>query len=250
MKIVRFRHNKRIKWGILEKDKVIALKEAPYSKIIKSKATVTFKKIKLLTPATPSKVILVGLNYKDHAEELNMKTPDEPIIFIKPSTSIIAHNEGIIYPEGIKRLDYEAELALVIKKKAKNISKKDAHKYILGYTCLNDVTARDIQKKDGQWTRSKSFDTFCPIGPHLETALKPSNLKIRTYLNGKIRQDSSTKNFIFGVTFLVSFISKIMTLLPGDIISTGTPKGIGSMKKGDTVEIEIEDIGRLKNRIS
>lgn len=147
-------------------------------------------------------------------------------------------------------MDYEAELAFVIKKTARNIQEKKAKEYILGYTCCNDVTARDLQKEDGQWTRAKSFDTFCPLGPHIETHIQPENLAIRSYLNGRLRQNSSTSDFIFPVYYLLAFVSRIMTLLPGDVISTGTPHGIGKMKRGDTIEIEISGIGRLKNRVA
>ncbi|MCF7875116.1 MAG: fumarylacetoacetate hydrolase family protein [Candidatus Omnitrophica bacterium] len=197
----------------------------------------------------PEKIILVGLNYKDHAKEMKMKIPAEPIIFLKPTSALIKNGDKIIYPEGIKRLDYEAELAVVIKKQAKNIPVEAAKDYILGYTCLNDITARDLQKKDGQWTRAKSFDSFCPVGPHIETDLDPHAINIQSYLNGELKQDSNTSNFIFSVDFLISFISKIMTLKPADIISTGTPAGIGPMQKGDQVEVVIEGIGTLKNRV-
>jgi 2-keto-4-pentenoate hydratase/2-oxohepta-3-ene-1,7-dioic acid hydratase in catechol pathway len=179
-----------------------------------------------------------------------MKVPKEPIIFMKPSTALLNPGDKIKYPPISKRVDYEAELAVVIKKKAKDIKASKAKKYILGYTCLNDVTARDLQNKDGQWIRAKSFDTFCPIGPFLETRLNSSDLKIRAYLNGKIKQDSSTRDFIFSVDEIVSFISRVMTLLPGDVISTGTASGIGPMKKNDIIEIEIENIGRLKNKVA
>ncbi|MCF7879095.1 MAG: fumarylacetoacetate hydrolase family protein [Candidatus Omnitrophica bacterium] len=197
----------------------------------------------------PEKIILVGLNYKDHAKEMKMEIPAEPIIFLKPTSALIKNGDKIIYPEGIKRLDYEAELAVVIKKQAKNIPVEAAKDYILGYTCLNDITARDLQKKDGQWTRAKSFDSFCPVGPHIETDLDPHAINIQSYLNGELKQDSNTSNFIFSVDFLISFISKIMTLKPADIISTGTPAGIGPMQKGDQVEVVIEGIGTLKNRV-
>jgi 2-keto-4-pentenoate hydratase/2-oxohepta-3-ene-1,7-dioic acid hydratase in catechol pathway len=176
-----------------------------------------------------------------------MPIPSEPIIFLKPPTAALSHKGKIVYPPGVKRLDYEAELAFVIKKKAKNIPQKDVSKYILGYTCLNDVTARDLQKKDVQWTRAKSFDSFCPVGPWIETDLNPDNLKITCCLNRALKQRSSTSNFIFSVPYLVSFISKVMTLCPGDIISTGTPPGVGPMQKGDRVAVEIEGIGCLEN---
>ena len=156
---------------------------------------------------------------------------------------------SIVYPVGVKRLDYEAELALVIKKEAKDLSPERVKDYIAGYTCLNDVTARDLQKRDGQWTRAKSFDTFCPVGPVLKAGLDVSDVRIRSYLNGQCKQDSTTAHFIFSVPELVSFISHVMTLIPGDIIATGTPSGVGPMKPGDIIEIEIEGIGRLRNRV-
>jgi len=225
------------------------LKDVPFGGLRFAKNKVLLNKVKLLAPAHPSKIILVGLNYKDHAKELNMKIPKEPVIFLKPPTALIAHRQNIIYPKGVRQVDYEAELALVIKKKAKNLEPKRTGNYILGYTCFNDVTARDLQRHDIQWTRAKSFDTFAPCGPWLETSLNPGNLRITSYLNGRIRQDSSTRNFIFPVYELVSFITKIMTLYPGDIISTGTPSGVGPMKAGDRVEVEIEGIGKLINTV-
>jgi 2-keto-4-pentenoate hydratase/2-oxohepta-3-ene-1,7-dioic acid hydratase in catechol pathway len=250
MKIARFKHKKKEYWGILNKDASLSLlKNSPYSKIEKTLKKVPLNKVKLLAPATPSKIVLVGLNYKLHARELSMKVPKEPIIFMKPSTALLNPGDKIKYPPISKRVDYEAELAVIIKKKAKDIKAAEAKKYILGYTCLNDVTARDLQNKDGQWIRAKSFDTFCPLGPFLETELNTSDLKIRAYLNGKIKQDSSTKDFIFSVYRIISFISRVMTLLPGDVISTGTPSGIGPMRKNDIIEIEIENIGRLKNKV-
>ncbi|MFH1460011.1 MAG: fumarylacetoacetate hydrolase family protein [Candidatus Omnitrophota bacterium] len=249
MKLVKFLFRKQIKWGILKKDRLQVLQNCPYTNIVKTSQLIYLNKVKLLAPADPSKIILVGLNYKDHAQELKMKVPQEPIIFLKPPTTLLNPNENIIYPKEVKQLDFEAELAIVIKSKARNIAQNKTKNSILGFTCLNDVTARDIQKKDGQWTRAKSFDSFCPVGPWLETDLNPDKLKINTYLNGKIKQDSHTGNFIFPVSYLVSFVSKIMTLNPGDIISTGTPAGIGPMKPGDKIQIEIENIGILTNFI-
>lgn len=205
------------------------------------------EKVKILPPVMPSKIVAVGLNYKEHAKELNMPIPDEPIIFIKPSTTVIGHKDKIIYPEQSKQVDYEAELALIVKNTVKNLSAEDVFTNILGYTCLNDVTARDLQKKDGQWTRAKSFDTFAPIGPYIETDLNPDNVDIKLYLNDELKQSSNTSDFIFNVKTLVIFISGIMTLNRGDIITTGTPKGVGPLKRGDKVEVEIQDIGRLTN---
>jgi len=197
----------------------------------------------------PSKIVCVGLNYKDHARELGMKLPGEPVIFIKPPSCVIGNDDYIIYPKGVKRLDYEAELALVVKRKARNVSEKDACKYISGYTCFNDVTARDLQKRDIQWTRAKSFDTFAPIGPRVVGNIDPLRLDIRLYKNGILRQASNTRNLIFSPYKLLSFISHIMSLLPGDVITTGTPSGVGSMDDGDTVEVVIDGIGVLRNKV-
>ncbi len=250
MRIVRFRYKDSIAFGVLEGKTIAVLRYTPFAKILFSGEKITFKKVRLLPPAQPSKVVLVGLNYSDHARELGMKIPQEPIIFLKPPTAVIGHQDAIIYPKSIGRLDYEAELALVIKKQAKNIPAAKASQYILGYTCLNDVTARDLQKKDGQWTRAKSFDTFCPIGPWVETDIDPASLRITLRMNNFLKQDSSTRNLIFPVKKLVSFISGIMTLYPGDVISTGTPPGVGPMKPGDRVEVGIEGIGTLVNTVA
>jgi 2-keto-4-pentenoate hydratase/2-oxohepta-3-ene-1,7-dioic acid hydratase in catechol pathway len=249
MRILRFRYQKEIFWGVLKENLIDILSDSPFNGIRPSRKKLLLSKVKILAPAQPSKIILTGLNYRDHARELGMAIPKEPVIFLKPPTSVIGDAQAIVYPAQVKRLDYEAELALVIGKTAKNIPIEKAKKYILGYTCLNDVTARDLQQKDGQWTRSKSFDTFCPAGPWIETDLDPSNLSVRCRLNGRLKQDSSTANLIFPAERLVSYISRIMTLLPGDIISTGTPAGVGPMQPGDRVEVEIEGIGRLSNRV-
>jgi len=189
------------------------------------------------------------LNYKDHAEETGLPVPDEPLIFLKPPSAVIGSGEAILIPRGIGRVDYEAELAVVIGRRCKNVSEKEASKYILGYTCFNDVTARHLQKKDGQWTRSKSFDTFAPIGPWISTDLDPTDLAIRLYLNGELRQNSRTSRMIFNVYHVVSFVSRIMTLEPGDVIATGTPSGIGPIRDGDKVVVEIEGIGKLVNYV-
>ena len=196
----------------------------------------------------PSKIVAVGLNYVDHARELKEDIPRTPLLFLKPPSSVIASNDKIIYPEMTKELHYEAELAIIIKEKIRNLrSAEQALHYIQGYTCANDVTARDLQRGDGQWTRSKSFDTFCPLGPEVVWDIDPNQLRIRTYLNGKLKQDSNTSNMIFKPNDLVVFVSQVMTLYPGDVILTGTPPGVGPMQKGDVVEVEIEGIGKLKN---
>jgi len=197
----------------------------------------------------PSKIICVGLNYMDHAKELNMPIPEYPILFMKPVSALIGNNDPIVYPKMTKELHYEAELAIVIKDRIKNISEKEARKHILGFTCGNDVTARDLQRADGQWIRAKSFDTFCPIGPKIVKDIDPANLAIKAYLNGELKQSSNTSNMIFKVDHLVSFISQVMILEPQDIILTGTPPGVGPMKVGDEVVVEIEGIGKLRNKV-
>ncbi len=249
MRLARFIYKKQIKWGVIDKDYIRPLKDLPFDKIKPLKKKIFLSQVKLLAPAEPSKIILVGLNYKDHARELKMKIPVEPVIFLKPPTALIGPGEAIIYPKGVKRLDYEAELALVIRKKARNIALNKAAEYILGYTCLNDVTARDLQRKDIQWSRAKSFDTFSPLGPWLETGIDPGHLEIRSFLNNRLKQHSNTQDFIFSVPKIVSYISRVMTLIPGDVISTGTPAGVGPMNAFDIIEIEIEGIGVLRNTV-
>ena len=207
----------------------------------------SLQQARLLAPCSPSKIVAVGLNYRDHAEEMGLTIPEEPILFLKPSTSVIGPGDTIVLPPQSARVDYEAEMAIVISKSARNVSRKEAQEHILGYTCLNDVTARDLQSKDGQWTRAKSFDTFCPIGPWIDTELDGSDLKIELYLNGVSKQQSRTSNLIFSPAELVEFISAVMTLHPGDVIATGTTSGIGPMGPGDTVEVRIEGIGSLVN---
>lgn len=205
---------------------------------------------KLLAPVESTKIVAVGLNYRDHAKEFDLKVPTEPMLFLKPPSSVIGPDEAIIYPKGIGRLDFEAELAIVISKRCKDATFESANDYILGYTCFNDVTARDIQEKDGQWTRAKSFDTFAPIGPWIITDIKDvGNLKIYSKLNNEIKQSSSTSNMIFNVYSLVSFISSIMTLEPFDVIATGTPPGVGPMSPGDIISVAIEGVGELRNRV-
>jgi 2-keto-4-pentenoate hydratase/2-oxohepta-3-ene-1,7-dioic acid hydratase in catechol pathway len=197
----------------------------------------------------PTKIVAVGLNYRDHAAEMKLPLPSEPLLFLKPPSAVIYNNEAIVYPDQTKELHYEAELAVVIKDRAKNISEEDAAEHILGFTCANDVTARDLQRLDGQWARAKSFDTFCPLGPEIVSGLSPGNLSVKLFLNGELKQSSSTANLIFKVPFLVAYISRIMTLLPDDVILTGTPGGIGPMRAGDEVRVEIAGIGSLANKI-
>lgn len=254
MKIIQFTADGKEKTGLLEDGKITELScsiiEAINSSSIEKSSKNSFYKIediKIKPPVLPSKVVCVGLNYKDHAKELNMDLPDEPIIFLKPSTAVIGHLDNIIYPDSSNQVDHEAELGIVISKEAKNVAIDSAEEFIGGYTVVNDVTARDLQQKDIQWTRAKSFDTFAPIGPCIETELDSSNKDISLKLNGEFKQKSNTKNMIFNVYELVEFVSNIMTLNPGDVIATGTPPGVGPMNVGDTVEAEVEGIGVLKN---
>ena len=245
----RFRIRDKEFYGRIEGEEVRELDPGFPEKIFPAGGNYPLKGLTVLAPIIPSKIIAVGLNYRDHAGELNQPIPDEPVIFIKPSTSILGPGEGIIYPPMARQVDYEAELALVIRDRVSSLKPEEVKEHILGYTCFNDVTARDLQKKDGQWTRSKSFNTFSPMGPFIVGRIDIKDLKIELYLNGERRQSSSTSNLIFGVETLVSFISQVMTLLPGDVITTGTPAGVGPVKRGDTVEVRIENIGSLVNYV-
>ena len=249
MKIVRYQDGISIRWGVIEGDAVREMDGDPFGHFHLTLRIKKIGEVKLLSPCLPSKIVALGLNYRDHAEEVKMPIPKEPLLFIKPSTSVIGPGEAIIYPKTSKRVDYEAELAVVIGKEAKKVSEEKASDYILGYTCLNDVTARDLQPKEGQWTTAKGFDTFCPIGPWIVTDIDPYQLEIASFLNGERRQHSNTKNLIFGPHQLVSFISRVMTLLPGDVIATGTPSGIGPMTIGDKIDVVIEGIGTLRNQV-
>ncbi len=243
MKLVRFIHKGAAHRGILMGDEVTLGVGSGRPR------TVKVDEVRFIAPVTPSKIVSVGLNYRDHAKELGMEIPSDPVIFIKPSTAVVGPGEAILYPNCSHRVDFEAELGIVIKDKVRNVPREEALEHIEGYTCFNDVTARDIQNKDTQWTRAKSFDTFAPVGPWVETELDPSDIPIRSYLNGELKQDSRTSDFIFGVPELISFISGVMTLLPGDVIATGTPPGVGPMNDGDEIAVDIGGIGRLVNRV-
>ncbi len=251
MKIARFIHDGNTKYGIVEGGFIKEIKGAPFIDGIDviDRRKHILEEVKLCAPTLPSKVVCVGKNYLDHIKEMGGKDiPEEPTLFIKPSTSVIGHNENIVIPKMSSRVDYEGEVAVVIKNKIKNISPDEVKHHILGYTCANDVTARDLQRKDGQWTRAKSFDTFCPLGPWIETDID-GELRIRTYLNGQLKQDSDTSHMIFSVEKLISFISCIMTLNPGDVVLTGTPEGVGPLKRGDVIEVEVCGVGKLKNTV-
>ena len=203
----------------------------------------------VLAPLVPSKIVCIGLNYKDHAAEQGKPLPAEPLLFLKPSSAVIDPGEAIELPDGVGRVDYEAELAVVIGRRATKVSEADALSHVLGLTCMNDVTARDLQKKDGRYTRAKGFDTFAPLGPCIATGLSADDLEITGLLNGEVRQQSSTRALIFPVATLIAYISRIMTLLPGDIVSTGTPAGIGPLQAGDEFVVRVQGIGDLRNPV-
>jgi 2-keto-4-pentenoate hydratase/2-oxohepta-3-ene-1,7-dioic acid hydratase in catechol pathway len=243
MKRVRFRFGDEVWTGRLEGDLVVPMEGQGLSHECR------LDEVRLLAPCVPSKVVAIGLNYRDHAEEMKVPLPEEPLLFLKPSSSVVGPGDEILTPAQSARVDYEAELAVVIGKTARHVPEDAAADYILGYTCLNDVTARDLQSKDGQWTRAKGFDTFCPLGPWIDTSIDPADLEIELYLNGERKQRSRTSNLIFGPRRLVSFISAVMTLFPGDVIATGTTSGIGPMNAGDTVEVRIQGIGSLVNPV-
>ena len=250
MKIVRYLVGKKTGYGIWDGNLVQSLAGTPYRQIKKLDRYHKLSEIKLLPPCLPTKIVAIGLNYFSHAKETNQPVPEEPMIFLKPSTAIIGPEDKIIYPESSQRVDYEAELGVVIKRRAWRVSTKEAMNYVLGYTCFNDVSARDLQAKERPLTRSKGFDTFAPIGPCIETELDPANVLLEAYLNGERKQQVNTSDLIFGVPQLVSFISHVMTLLPGDVIATGTPAGIGPMKSGDIIEIKVEHVGTLRNYVA
>ncbi len=251
MKIGRFKAGKRPIFGIIQGKEIVPLKEKRVTDLMESitpmDEVLSFSDIKFLSPTRPSKIVAVGLNYKAHAEEMGKPLPEEPLLFMKPSTAVIANKMRIFLPEMSERVDYEGELAIVIGRKCRKITPEEAPDYILGYSCFNDVTARDLQQKDVQYTRAKSFDTFAPYGPWISTSVDPLDLKITTRINGEVRQEGKTSDMIFSPFELVSFISQIMTLLPGDVIATGTPPGVGPLNDGDRVEVEIEGIGTLIN---
>ena len=250
MKIYRFEHGKKILYGILKEEHIHPLSGSIFGTFRMEKGGLPISRVRLLPPVEPTKIICVGRNYREHSREMGNPVPEEPLIFMKPPSAIIGTGEAILYPGVSQRVDYEGELAVVIKRVAKQLAEDaDIGDFILGYTCFNDVTARDLQAKDIQFTRAKSFDTFAPLGPCIAAGIDPSRLRIKTFLNGKLRQSASTRNMVFPVPFLVRYISHIMTLRPGDIIATGTPEGVGPMSPGDRVDVQIEGIGTLSNTV-
>ncbi|MBN2408933.1 MAG: fumarylacetoacetate hydrolase family protein [Candidatus Aminicenantes bacterium] len=251
MKIYRFEHERSILYGVLKEDLLHPLSGSIFGTFRVEKRGVPISRVRLLPPVKPGKIICIGRNYREHSREMGNPVPEEPLIFLKPPSAIIGPGETILSPAVSQRVDYEGELAVVIKRAARRLAQhEDIGEFVLGYTCFNDVTARDLQVKDVQFTRAKSFDTFAPVGPCIAAAVDPSRLRIKTFLNGKLRQSASTRNMIFPVPYLVRYISHVMTLCPGDIISTGTPEGVGPMSPGDRVDVQIEGIGTLSNTVS
>ena len=249
MRIVRYSHDGQMSFGVLEGETIAAITPHPFAPFEYSGERLAPDEVRLLAPVLPTKVVAVGKNYADHAKEMGDDVPEEPIIFLKPSTSVVGPGDPIIYPAGVDRVDFEGELAVIVGKMARHLDEATALQVVLGFTCANDVTARNLQASDGQWTRAKGFDTFCPLGPWIETDLDSSDLAVRTLVNDEQRQSSRTSMLVTSVARLLAFISGVMTLLPGDVILTGTPAGIGALSPGDRVEVEIEGIGVLTNRV-
>ncbi len=252
MRLCRFEHRGKISAGLWEGDRVRVCRGDILGGIQLSAATLAAGDVRLLAPLVPGKIIGIGRNYAEHARELGNVPPEaEPLIFLKPPSSIIAAGEAIVLPPVSQRVDHEGELGVVIGRMARDIgADDDPLRWVLGYSCVNDVTARDLQKKDVQFTRAKGFDTFCPFGPWIETELDPSHLGVQTRVNGEVRQSGNTSDMLFHVARLIRYLSGIMTLVPGDLIATGTPAGVGPLADGDRVEVEIEGIGILKNPVT
>ncbi len=250
MKIVRFRSGDDIAYGLAEAAGVTLYNGSPFVAWEATETLIPWDSVQLLAPVLPSKVVGVGKNYADPADEMGGVVPEEPIVFLKPATSVVGPESRVVYPEISEEVHHGGELAVVIGRLAKNVRAEDAGQYIFGYTAANDVTARDLERRDGQWTRAKGFDTFCPLGPGIETELDPlEKLSIVCRVNGEVRQGGFTSDMVFGVAELIEFISQVMTLLPGDVILTGTPSGVGPVEPGDTMEVEIDGIGTLLNRV-
>jgi 2-keto-4-pentenoate hydratase/2-oxohepta-3-ene-1,7-dioic acid hydratase in catechol pathway len=250
MRIIRYRMGEATSWGRLEGETIRPLAGPPEQGLEAVGPPLPLEAVQLLAPAVPGKIIAVGRNYQAHAEEFGNPLPEEPLLFSKVTGSIIGPGEPIVIPEWVGQVDYEGELAVVMGRRAKGVKRLDALGYVFGYTCLNDVSARVLQRGDGQYTRGKGLDTFCPLGPWIETDLDPADLALRTELNGKLVQDSRTSLMIFPVDVLIEYISRVMTLYPGDVIATGTPAGVGPLAQGDTIEVDIQGLGRLSNPVT
>jgi 2-keto-4-pentenoate hydratase/2-oxohepta-3-ene-1,7-dioic acid hydratase in catechol pathway len=250
MRIVRYQtKNEPPKYGWLMEDKLGGIQGNLFSSYKRNEADIPRAEVSLLSPVMPSKIVCVGRNYVDHAKELGNEVPKVPLIFMKPPSAIISDGETILLPPQSQQVEHEGELVAVIGKRGRNITTEEASSYIFGYTVGNDVTARDLQKIDDQWTRAKGFDTFCVFGPWIDTEFDPSDAVLTCRVNGQMRQMASTRDMVFNVNLLVAFVSSIMTLEPGDLLFTGTPAGVGRLEDGDTVEVEIEGLGKLSNSV-
>lgn len=261
MKYCRFEYEGGLHFGLIEtvagREHITRASQSAPEKNSPEAATTKISALaldeaKLLAPVSPSKIVCVGRNYREHAAELGNEVPSEPLIFFKPPSSVIGPGEAIVRPKISARVDHEAELGVVIGKRCRNLNAdEDVRDYILGFTCVNDVTARDLQKKDGQWTRGKGFDTFCPVGPVVVDTLDPwSGVEVEARVNGDLKQHGNTRDFIFALDVVIRYVAQVMTLLPGDLIATGTPSGVGPLVAGDKVEIAVEGIGSLWNVVT
>ncbi|MDY6907999.1 MAG: fumarylacetoacetate hydrolase family protein [Chloroflexota bacterium] len=246
MKLARFGRGGEALFGVAQGEVVQQIQDDGHGGYRVTDREYLLGEVKLLPPCLPSKIIGIGLNYRSHAEEIGLPVPGEPMVFLKAPSALIGHDERILYPAMSRRVDFEGELAVVIAEEARGVSEREALSHVLGYTCINDVTARDIQQR-GHMDLSKGMDTFAPLGPFIETDLDPSDLLVQTRLNGELRQQASTADMVFSVPRLIEYISAVMTLFPGDIIATGTPAGIGPMVPGDVVEVIVEGIGTLRS---
>jgi len=251
MRLVRFRHADRIATGAVEPgtDVVRVLHGTFFENPVPTGEEIPLDDVRLLAPVLPSKVVCVGKNYAAHAAEFGLEVPEEPLLFLKPSTAVIGPHDPIQLLPVSKRVDYEGELAVVIGALAKNVRAEDAFRVILGYTCANDVTLRDLQRTDDQWARAKGFDGSCPLGPWVETDVDPNEARVWTRLNGDTVQSGETRDMVFGVATLIEYLTAFMTLLPGDVLLTGTPEGVGRLAAGDVVEVEVEGVGTLSNPV-
>lgn len=247
MRVVRVFTGDDVRYGLADDGTITLISDEPFA-AWEPEDSIALAGARLMPPVMPTKIVCVGINYRSHAEEMGHEIPTDPVLFLKPTTAMNGPDGEVHLPDMSHQVDYEGELAVVIGRRAHRIGRQEADEHILGYTCANDVTARDLQRMDGQWTRAKSFDGFCPLGPWVETDIDPADLLVETLLNGEVVQSGRTSDMIFDPLTLVSFASHVMTLLPGDVVLTGTPGGIGPMKSGDVVEVRIEGIGSLLNR--
>jgi len=250
LKIVRYQTTGTTAWGVLEEGSVYVAEGTPFVDLRRTGERVGHvEDVRLLAPVTPRSVLCVGRNYQSHAAEFGNEVPDEPLLFLKPPAAVIGPDQAVVYPRLSGRLDPEAELVLVIGREARNVAAADAWDVIGGYTCGNDITARDIQKSDGQWTRGKGFDTFCPIGPWVETEYDPTDIGVSCTVDGEVRQDGRTKDLIFSIPYLIEYITRFTTLSAGDVILSGTPEGVRPVEPGNTITVAVEGLGSLSNTV-